>query len=171
MKRLKELCQVVSGQLQGADIPFSSVSIDTRTLQPGALFIAIRGQNFDGHDFIADLHKSGAVAAVVSREMVCSLPLVQVKDTQLALGEIAAHQRRQFTLPIVSLTGSCGKTTVKEMIAAILRQQGNRLIHPTSLSSYITFGLGKQIRQSVLFHFNSGHRENSNGRGHYHRRR
>lgn len=127
MKTLKELCQLVAGQLHGVDIAFSSISIDTRTLQPGALYIAIRGQNFDGHDFIADAQKKGAVAAIVSREMTCSLPLIKVKDTQLALGEIAAAHRRQFTLPIISLTGSCGKTTVKEMIAAILRQQGTVL--------------------------------------------
>ena len=127
MDTLKKLCQLVDGQLYGADATVTSVSIDSRTLQPGALFIAIQGENFDGHDFVAVAQKKGAVAAIVSRNMDCALPLIQVTGTRLALGKIAAYHRSQFTLPIVALTGSCGKTTVKEMIVAILSQHGNVL--------------------------------------------
>jgi UDP-N-acetylmuramoyl-tripeptide--D-alanyl-D-alanine ligase len=114
----------------GADVCFEAVSTDTRSIRPGDLFIALKGENFDGAKFVANALKTGAVAAVVSTqgyEQIRSIldlqsPILIVEDTRLALGRLAAHWRAQFDIPLVAITGSNGKTTVKEMLAAILRE-------------------------------------------------
>jgi UDP-N-acetylmuramoyl-tripeptide--D-alanyl-D-alanine ligase len=108
----------------GADVRFTAVSTDTRTIQPGDLFVALKGEHFDGARFVAQAAQSGAVAAVVNADSVVGnapCPLLRVPDTRLALGRLAAHWRRQFDIPLAAITGSNGKTTVKEMLAAILR--------------------------------------------------
>jgi UDP-N-acetylmuramoyl-tripeptide--D-alanyl-D-alanine ligase len=114
---------MLDAPLQGLDQTFTSVSTDTRTLQPGALFVALTGPNFDGHRFLDEARKKGAVGALVSEEQAI-LPAILVDDTRLALGRLAAAWRQQCPVPLVAVTGSNGKTTVKEMIAAILRQRG-----------------------------------------------
>lgn len=103
-----------------------SVSIDSRTLEPGALFVAIRGPRFDGHDFLAQALARGAAAALVDRELeaVPGLPLVRVADTTRALSELARDARRAAALPVVAVTGSVGKTTTKDMAAAMLATRG-----------------------------------------------
>ena len=127
MMAISEAARMLGARTLGADIIFESVSIDSRTLQPGDLFVAIRGERFDGHRFLANAARSGAVAAMVDEKaagaegVVDILPLVVVPDTRKALGRLAAHWRAKFTLPLVALTGSSGKTTVKEMLASILR--------------------------------------------------
>jgi UDP-N-acetylmuramoyl-tripeptide--D-alanyl-D-alanine ligase len=105
---------------------FDGVSIDTRTLRPGQLFFAIRGPNFDGHDFVAEAARKGAAAAVVHREVPePGVRLVRVKDTTAALADLARHVRgRQKDLRVVAVTGSAGKTTTKEMTAALLGVRG-----------------------------------------------
>lgn len=103
-----------------ADREFNGISIDTRTLQPGSLFVAIPGERVDGHDYIAEAEKKGAVAALVSRLLETSLPQLLVPDTTLALGKLGAAWRDQFNIPLVAVTGSNGKTTLKNMIAAIM---------------------------------------------------
>jgi len=104
---------------------FVRVSTDTRKLEQGDLYIALRGDNFDGAEFIAEAAKSGAVAAVVNADSYkgepSPCPLLLVNDTRIALGQLAAQWRSQFDIPVVGVTGSNGKTTVKEMLAAILR--------------------------------------------------
>src|SRR5262245_48625624 len=105
-----------------AEMEFHGISIDTRTLQPGNLFIAILGERLDGHDFIAEAHRKGAVAAIVSRKMESDLPQLLVSDTTAALGKLAKAWRDQFDLPIVAVTGSNGKTTLKNMIALIMTE-------------------------------------------------
>ncbi len=129
MMLLSQAAKAVQGRVEGGDVRFGSVSTDTRTIVPGDLFIALRGEKFDGAKFVADALKAGAVAAVVnadSRELLArNLPsgsrILYVEDTRLALGKLAAHWRSQFDIPLVAITGSNGKTTVKEMLAAILR--------------------------------------------------
>lgn len=103
------------------DVIFHGVSTDTRTLSPGNLFIAITGEQFDGHDFIEEALKKGAAAALLSRPSDCPIPQLIVKDTLAVFGQISEHWRDQFTLPIIGVTGSNGKTTLKNMIASILR--------------------------------------------------
>ncbi|MDR3379135.1 UDP-N-acetylmuramoyl-tripeptide--D-alanyl-D-alanine ligase [Cupriavidus basilensis] len=100
---------------------FARVLTDSRMVQPGDLFVALKGERFNAHDFLADVVARGAAAVLVDREPDAALgiPAIVVPDTRLALGQLAAGWRRRFSLPAVAVTGSNGKTTVKEMIAAI----------------------------------------------------
>ena len=101
----------------------TGVCIDSRLIEPGNLFIAISGERFDGHDFIKEVVAKGAVAVVVNRAMDgINIPQFIVSDTVDALAKIATGHRQTMTCPVIALTGSNGKTTVKEMIAAILPQ-------------------------------------------------
>ncbi len=103
------------------DIDFKGLSIDTRTLLPGNLFIAIRGEQFDGHQFVAEALKKGAAAAIVSQPIDCAIPHIIVDDTIQALGKITENWRDRFSIPLIAVTGTNGKTTLKNMIASILR--------------------------------------------------
>ncbi len=118
------------GQAQGqAAVPFTGVSIDSRTLSAGQVFFAIHGPRFDGHEFLHDVMARGAAAAVVDRDAPSpvGLPLVRVADTTRALADLARHVRRAATAPVVAITGSAGKTTTKEMAAALLVARGSVL--------------------------------------------
>ena len=117
---------------------FSAVSTDTRTLQRGDLFVALQGPNFDGHHFLAQAEQAGAVAAIVSRfDDAVPLPQLRVDDTLVALGELAAWWRQQHGLPVAAITGSNGKTTVKELLASILRQHHPVLVTRGNLNNAI----------------------------------
>ena len=116
----------LAGESATASTTFNAVSTDSRAVAAGELFVALRGQNFDGHEFVAAARERGAVAAVVAADAADSLasvglPLLVVADTRLALGALAANWRSRFTLPLIAVTGSNGKTTTKEMIASILK--------------------------------------------------
>lgn len=125
MMLLSQAAQVLNGRVVGEDVRFTAVSTDSRSIRAGELFIALRGPSFDGYDFVGAAAQMGAVAALVnadsyhSEEPGCTLLLVE--DTRLALGQLAAYWRTQFDIPLVAITGSNGKTTVKEMLASILR--------------------------------------------------
>lgn len=120
---LHELVEPLQGVLQGESVRFERVNTDTRSIVAGDLFVALKGDRFDAHDFVAAACEAGAVAAVVERvDSKLNIPQLQVPDTTRALGEIAHLQRLQYTGPLVALTGSSGKTTVKEMIATVLQQ-------------------------------------------------
>ncbi|MFA6121345.1 MAG: UDP-N-acetylmuramoyl-tripeptide--D-alanyl-D-alanine ligase [Sideroxydans sp.] len=124
MMLLSQASQALHATINGEDVPFTAVSTDTRTIQQGDLFIALKGENFDGAKFVAQAAQAGAVAAVVNADSVIegsTCPLIRVPDTRIALGKLAAHWRAQFDIPLVAITGSNGKTTVKEMLSAILR--------------------------------------------------
>ncbi|MGE5625178.1 MAG: UDP-N-acetylmuramoyl-tripeptide--D-alanyl-D-alanine ligase [Bacillota bacterium] len=126
-RRLSELASATGGTLTGEDREFGRVTQDTRVLKAGDLFVAIRGERFDGHEFVAQAEQQGAAGALVERQIKCTLPQVCVRDSRRGLGAYAAAWRRQFSLPLVGVTGSSGKTTLKEMIASILRQRGTTL--------------------------------------------
>ncbi|HSC47355.1 MAG TPA: UDP-N-acetylmuramoyl-tripeptide--D-alanyl-D-alanine ligase [Gammaproteobacteria bacterium] len=126
-RRLSDVAAATQGRLLGADREFGRVVQDTRKLGQGDLFVAIKGEHYDGHDFISQAERQGAAGAMVARRTTSKLAQVQVEDTRLALGAYAAHWRRRFDLPLVGVTGSNGKTTVKEMLASILRQRGATL--------------------------------------------
>ena len=117
--RLSEVCAPLNARLIGEDRAFDAVSTDSRAIQPGQLFVALSGPRFDGHDYLAEVAARGAVAALVERE-VADVALL-VGDTRLALGQLGALNRQAFGGPLVAITGSSGKTTVKEMLASILR--------------------------------------------------
>lgn len=117
---LAQTAQLLELTTATPDKEFQGISIDTRSLQPNNLFIAIAGERMDGHDFIEEAYKKGASAAIVSRHIESPLPQLLVKDTTLALGKLGAAWRDHFHAPIVAITGSNGKTTLKNMIASIM---------------------------------------------------
>jgi UDP-N-acetylmuramoyl-tripeptide--D-alanyl-D-alanine ligase len=125
MLSLSAAAKALNAETSGADVKFSGVTTDSRAVAAGDLFVALKGERFDGHNYVKQAIEQGAAAALVERRDPAwgDFPLLVVKDARLALGELAAHWRSRFAIPVVALTGSSGKTTVKEMIAAILREQ------------------------------------------------
>jgi UDP-N-acetylmuramoyl-tripeptide--D-alanyl-D-alanine ligase len=119
-RTLTAVAREAQGRLVGADRSFGIVSTDTRSLVPGALFVAIPGDRFDGNDFVPEAQAKGAAGALVSRLAAAKLPQIEVRDSRRALGAMARAWRASFSIPIVAVTGSSGKTTVKELVAAIL---------------------------------------------------
>jgi UDP-N-acetylmuramoyl-tripeptide--D-alanyl-D-alanine ligase len=120
---LAEVARAANGTLHdsGGDVRATSVSTDTRTLQPGALFVALRGERHDGHDHMVAARERGAVGLLVERDVAgVHLPSVVVGDTLVAYGDLARAYRDGFGGPVVGVTGSVGKTTAKEMIAHVL---------------------------------------------------
>jgi UDP-N-acetylmuramoyl-tripeptide--D-alanyl-D-alanine ligase len=134
---LKSLQQEFSWQLIGANCSFDSVSIDTRTLQSGDLYVALVGDNFDGHDFVAAAIAKGACAVLSSKKLDVAVSQLIVSDTRLGLAMLANVVRKQFNGILVSLTGSAGKTTVKEMLAAIFAVKGEVLATKGNLNNEI----------------------------------
>jgi UDP-N-acetylmuramoyl-tripeptide--D-alanyl-D-alanine ligase len=124
MWSLGPACERVGGRLLGADASFTAVGTDSRADCTGQLFVALRGERFDGHDFVAAAADRGAAAALVDHPLPLDLPQWVVEDTRLALGRLAAAWRERFPGRVVAITGSNGKTTVKEMLAAVLSQAG-----------------------------------------------
>ncbi|MEW8014968.1 MAG: UDP-N-acetylmuramoyl-tripeptide--D-alanyl-D-alanine ligase [Candidatus Sedimenticola endophacoides] len=123
-----DLAEGLRGTRLGEEATFGAVSTDTRTLCAGDLFVAIKGPTFDGHDYVGEARERGAAAALVQRDVGAPLPRVLVPDTRLGLGALAAMWRERSGVPLVAVTGSNGKTTVKEMLAAILRESGSSVL-------------------------------------------
>ncbi|MEG1755727.1 MAG: UDP-N-acetylmuramoyl-tripeptide--D-alanyl-D-alanine ligase [Clostridia bacterium] len=121
---LFEIASAVSGKLLGNDVspntPITDVTIDTRTAQPGALYVPIVGEHFDGHDFIRNARAKGVSCVLSAHPLDDDGPYILVADTLIALQDIAAYYRNQFDIPIIGITGSVGKTSTKEMLAAAL---------------------------------------------------
>ncbi|MDU2481391.1 MAG: Mur ligase family protein [Klebsiella sp.] len=134
---LSQLAAIAHGERQGSDIAIDEVTSDTRKVTAGCLFVALKGERFDAHDFAEQAKAAGAGALLVSRPLACDLPQVIVKDTRQAFGELAAWVRQQVPTRVVALTGSSGKTSVKEMTAAILSQCGNTLYTAGNLNNDI----------------------------------
>ena len=128
---LSGLAEQLDGEIIGCNVEISALSTDTRALKKGDTYLALIGPNFNGNDFLAEAESSGAIAAIVSNstsKYAQPIPLLRVKDTHLALGKIASINRERSTARVIALTGSQGKTTVKEMIGAILCREGETLI-------------------------------------------
>src|SRR5688572_4893966 len=120
MLMLSDIAKAVNGQLLGSDVRCESVGSDSRNVVKNELFVAIKGEHFDGNAYAAQAIQQGAAAALVSDVNTQARPAVLVADTRLALGQLATYWRAKFTLPLVAITGSNCKTTVKEMLVAIL---------------------------------------------------
>ena len=153
--RLREAARLLRGEVSGDDVNFAEVGTDSRRLPAGALFVALVGPNFDGHDFIAAARERGACAALVSRRVADPLPQLRVADTLMALGQLGAAWRERFAGPLIALTGSNGKTTLKEMIAAVLRVRGPTLATEGNLNNDIgvpltLLRLGKEHAYAVI---------------------
>ncbi len=140
MLRLSEMVRACRGDIISGDPSqtVSSVSIDTRTIKPGALFVAIKGARFDGHRFAARAVERGATAVIVSRRVrLKGAAVIQVDDTVRALGQIAACHRRNFSGTIIAVTGSAGKTSTRKMIAAVLKEKYRVLQSARSENNWI----------------------------------
>ncbi len=139
MKRtLREFARLCGGRFTGEDREWTAVNNDTRTLQPGQIYLALRGARFDGNEFLPHAAAAGAAAAVIDRPFASPpLPVIEVEDGQLALTRAATAWRGQFTGAVVGVAGSNGKTTVKEMTAAILARRGECLATRGNLNNHI----------------------------------
>ncbi|MCH8499712.1 MAG: UDP-N-acetylmuramoyl-tripeptide--D-alanyl-D-alanine ligase [Marinobacter sp.] len=135
---LLEVTGWVYGTLTRGSGQITGISTDTRSLQPGDLFVALRGERFDGHDFLTQAQAGGAAAALVDTvEPGMAMPQIEVRDTLEGLGQLALANRRLSKAATVAVTGSCGKTTVKEMLAAILGEEGETLATQGNLNNHI----------------------------------
>jgi UDP-N-acetylmuramoyl-tripeptide--D-alanyl-D-alanine ligase len=137
IRTLSAFAKSCGGELRGADRAYTGVSTDTRTLKGGELFVALRGPRFNANDFVAAAEGAGAAGAVVDTHIDRPLAQIVVGDTQQALTTAATAWRAQFSLPVVGVAGSNGKTTVKEMTAAILDRAGLTLATRGNLNNHI----------------------------------
>lgn len=154
--------RATAGRLVKGDLKarVCAVSIDSRTIKPNELFVAIKGVRFDGHNFIAQAGRRGAGAVLFSdssclKKHTCLTPMIRVRNTVRALGELAREHRERFRIPVIAVTGSNGKTTTKEMVAAILRIRFDVLCNPGTQNNYIgvplaVFGLRKRHKVAVI---------------------
>ncbi|HHX8647211.1 UDP-N-acetylmuramoyl-tripeptide--D-alanyl-D-alanine ligase [Vibrio antiquarius] len=121
---LSQIANITRGEIFGDDLLIDEVSTDTRTIDRGALFVALVGERFDAHNFCQQAVDAGAGALLVEKRLDVNVPQIVVSDTKLALGELASWVHQTCQTPTVAITGSCGKTTVKEMVASILQLKG-----------------------------------------------
>ena len=152
---LKEIATHLQARLVGEDRAFQGVTTDSRKVQEGCLYVALRGERFDGHDFVSAAVGAGAAGCVVERQVETGFSQLIVPDCRRALGDLARAWRRRFSLPLVAVTGSNGKTTVKEMIASILARQHNVLATRGNLNNDIgvpltLFELGSEHQAAVI---------------------
>jgi len=150
-RTLKEFARACDGRLVGADRPFAAVCSDTRTLGAGELFVALRGPNFNGNEFVAAAEKAGAAGAVVDAQQSGAISQIVVADTQAALERASNSWRETYGNPLIGVAGSNGKTTVKEMTSAILSKAGTCLATRGNLNNHIGVPL-------TLFRLESQHR-------------
>ena len=136
-RTLSDAARVAGGRMLGEDHRYGAVATDSRTLQPGTLFVALRGPHFDGRDFVAAAAARGAIGAIVDRPVKDALPQVVVADTLSALQSMGQAWRAEFSIPIVAVAGSNGKTTAKEMTAAILARMGACMATHGNLNNHI----------------------------------
>ena len=137
MMQLSQVSGAVNGQLLGEDVFLKGAVIDSRADCTGKLFVALDGDNFDGHNFLHQAEKNGAVASLIEKPVANQLPQVLVQDSHQALQDLAAWWRAQFVIPVVGITGSVGKTSVKEMLACIFAEIGKGLVTHGNLNNEI----------------------------------
>ena len=150
---MAEACgaEIIGG---AADVEVKAVCTDSRLAKAGDLFFAIKGDKFDGHNFAAEVAVKGVAAIVVESKkvptFVLNCPLLTVKDVRAALGKLAAAHRREFALPVIAVGGSNGKTTVKELLASVLRQKFPTLASEASFNNDI--GVPMTLLRLETFH-------------------
>ena len=153
---LKTIAEWTDGELVGENLSISEISIDSRQISPETLFIAVKGERFDAHDFIADVQKNGAKAVMCHKRVECGIPVIYVKDTKKALLDLAREYRKSIeNLTVVGLTGSVGKTTTKEMTYAVVSKKYNSLKTEGNLNNEIglpktLFRLNSEIKAAVI---------------------
>ncbi len=152
---LSEVAPALNATLLGDDVKFTGCNTDTRQITPGTIYVALRGENFDGHKFVSAAQENGASAVIVEQVVAdCNLPCLCVADTRKALGSLAKFWLERFKLPLVAITGSNGKTTTKEMLRAIFAQDSgeNVLANQGNFNNDIGVPL-------TLFNLNSKHQQ------------
>ena len=175
---LDELIKIISGKIileinlsgiKNHDIKIKQIEIDSRKITPGDVFIAIKGNNFDGHDFIDQAINNGAVCCIVSNKINLSdyekfnCQIILVEDTIISFGKIAKYIISNFNFPVIAITGSCGKTTTKEILAAILKTKGKVLYSDKSYNNNIGVpltalkGLNNQDYVAAIFEIGTNH--------------
>lgn len=137
METLSHAARRLSARLIGRDCEFSRVVTDTRSLRPGDWFVALRGEHFDGHEFVRRAASLGAAGALVARPIDCELPQVLVPDTLTALQSYASSWRQGFDIPVIGVTGSNGKTTTKQLLASVCAALGPGLATEGNLNNHI----------------------------------
>jgi UDP-N-acetylmuramoyl-tripeptide--D-alanyl-D-alanine ligase len=137
IRTLKQFASAGHGRLLGEDRAFNEVAIDSRKLGAGDLFAALRGEHIDGHDFVSAAAAAGAAGAIVQRELKVTLPQIVVSNVEMAMAQAARAARAQFKGPVVGVAGSNGKTTVKEMLSAILSRLGPCLSTRGNLNNHL----------------------------------
>jgi len=152
---LSKAAAAIDLNYKGEEIIFTGCSIDSRATQAGNLFIAINGENFDGHDYVSKAEENGAVSSIIEKDINHTKPTLKVSDTRKAMGLLAGKWREELSIPVVAITGSNGKTTVKEMVSSILSEISE--VHATSgnLNNDIgvpltLFGLDKKHDYAVI---------------------
>lgn len=135
--QLSQLTKILNGVLVGVDATVNTIVIDSRTVQPGDCFFAIKGEFFDGHDFIADVAKKNAAVVIIDRDIHAEIPVIRVKNTRAALMDLARFYRENTSIPVAAITGSCGKTTTRALLENILKQRGNVLASQKSFNNDI----------------------------------
>jgi len=152
---LSQAAEFMHGAMHGVDADFRGVSTDTRSVQSGELFVALQGPNFDGNEFVARAAERNAAGAVVTREVSADIPTIVVEDTLIALGELASSWRQRLSAKVVGITGSNGKTTLKEMLASCLATSAETIATHGNLNNEIGLPLmlsriGEEHRYAVI---------------------
>ncbi|WP_017721960.1 UDP-N-acetylmuramoyl-tripeptide--D-alanyl-D-alanine ligase [Kamptonema formosum] len=152
LAQLSEIIEATHAEEQDVapDTPAAGITTDTRSLKTGEVFVALRGENFDGHEFVPAAIEKGALAAITDRHLPVPVPQLVVKDTLQAYQAIASWWRSQFQIPVIAVTGSFGKTTTKELIAAVLGTRGSVL--KTQLNYNNEIGVPKTLLQLTRSH-------------------
>lgn len=150
----QEIANAVNG-MADRDVQIDSIFIDSRSVQKGSLFVAIKGENFDGHNFIKMAVENGAYAVMAHEDIECEVPVIKVDDTSKAFLDLAGYYRSNFDIPIISLTGSVGKTTTKEMIYEVMASKFKTLKTQGNLNNEIglpktLFNLDRSIEAAVI---------------------
>lgn len=141
MLSLKEMALAIGADYQGEDLPFQGFSIDSREVEKGSCFVAFKGAKVDAHDFIQEAIDRGAGSILCSRPIRATVPVIQVSDTEKAMGQLARLWRRQFSIPVIAITGSSGKTTVKHLTGLILKKRFNTLVSDRNFNSQFSLPL------------------------------
>src|SRR3990167_10395676 len=153
--KISEIAALLKVEYRGDDVEFEGAAIDSRQVEENNLFIALPGRQVDGNTFVSAAKAAGASAAIVTAYRACELPQILVKDSQKALRQLAADYRQKFHLPVVAITGSCGKTTAKNMLASIFREASSTLANKGTYNnelgvSWMLMGLRKYHEYAVF---------------------
>lgn len=161
MDRLAWFAQVCGAGLSGADAPVLRVATDSRELRAGDLFVALRGERFDGHDYAAEAAARGAAGIVVERALDLPIPQLKVRDSLAALQDMARAWRGRFAMPVVAVTGSNGKTTTKQLLAAVFAGRGDVLATRGNLNNHIGLPLTllemREVHRTAVIEMGANH--------------